>query len=300
MNPKDATRDAIMLRLQSMQKMPSIPATLYPLLKYMEQPVEKVNIQKIVDLISGDGSLTAQCLRFANSPLFGRSQQIDTIRGAVMALGMRRMQNIATSCSVLKILPQDRTEINPMVFWEHSLGCALLCRHFAKAIGYPSPEKAYLAGLLHDLGVVVNVWVLPKEFTIALELARSQRIPLHEAEAQSIGITHCESGRILAERWKLGADLKDVMGYHHELQLAHENQSLVALVSLTDLLCRMRGLGHGFEEDREIDFLQEPAFAVLMTECPGMPKFDWARFTFELESHLDEVRQLVNMVYRPA
>jgi HD-like signal output (HDOD) protein len=293
-------RNAITNRLQALQQMPSIPASLYPLLKYMEQPAEKVDIQKIVDLISGDGSLAAQCLRFANSPLYGRTKDIDTIRGAVMALGLRRMQNIATSCCVLKILPLDKTEIDPLVFWKHSLGCAFLCRHFAKSINYPNPEKAYLAGLLHDLGIVVNVWVLPKEFAAALELARSREIPLHEAEAESIGITHCETGKILAEKWKFNPDLREVMGYHHDLAHAHDYRSLVALVSLTDLLCRMRGLGHGFTEEREIDFLEEPGFAALKAECPELQKFDWARFTFELEGRLEEVQQLVNMVYRPA
>jgi|GraSoiStandDraft_24_1057298.scaffolds.fasta_scaffold17347_2 HD-like signal output (HDOD) protein len=293
-------KNAIMGRLQSLQQMPSIPASLYPLLKYMEQPAEKVSIQKIVDLISGDGSLAAQCLRFANSPLYGRSKDIDTIRGAVMALGLRRMQNIATSCCVLKILPLDRTEIDPLVFWEHSLGCALLCRHFAKSINFDNPEKAYLAGLLHDLGIVVNVWVLPKEFAAAVELARKREIPIHEAEAESMGITHCETGKILAEKWKFGPDLREVMGYHHDPAHAHDYRSLVALVSLTDLLCRMRGLGHGFTEVREIDFLEEPGVAVLKTECPELQKFDWARFTFELESHMEEVHQLVNMVYRAA
>ena len=298
MNPE--ARNAIMSRLQSLQQMPSIPASLYPLLKYMEQPAEKVDIQKIVDLISGDGSLAAQCLRFANSPLYGRSKEIETIRGAVMALGLRRMQNIATSCCVLKILPLEKTEIDPLVFWEHSLGCALLGRHFAKKINYANPEKAYLAGLLHDLGIVVNVWVLHKEFAAAVELARSREIPLHEAEAESIGITHCETGKILAEKWKFGPDLREVMGRHHDLEHAHDYRGLVALVNLTDLLCRMRGVGHGFIEERQIDFLEEPGFAALKSECPELEKFDWARFTFELEGYLEEVRQLVNMVYRPA
>src|SRR5436853_6375194 len=135
-------KNAVIAKLQQLHRMPSIPAILYPLVQYLEQPAEKVKIQQIVELISQDESLAAQCLHMANSPLFGRWQPVDTVRGAVVALGMRRMQDIALSCCVLKIMPGQASAVDPVVFWEHSLGCALLCRQFAKTIGFCSPDKA--------------------------------------------------------------------------------------------------------------------------------------------------------------
>jgi hypothetical protein len=74
---------------------------------------------------------------------------------------------------------------------------------------------------------------------------------------------------------------------------------LLALVSLSDLLCRMEGIGHGYAEERQINFIEEPAFALLLKECPALQTFDWARFTFELGAYLDEVNRLVNVLYRP-
>jgi HD-like signal output (HDOD) protein len=291
-------KHAVAAKLAGLQRMPSIPAILYPLLRYLEQPPEKVKIQQIVDLISEDESLAAQCLHMANSPLFGRWQEVDTVRGAVVALGIRRMQDIALSCTVLKIMPAGEGSVDPVVFWEHSLGCALLCRHFAKNVGFSNPDKAYLAGLLHDLGLIVNLWVLPKEFHSAMQLAHNQRIPIYEAEFKTFGMTHCDSGAILAERWKFGEDVAEVMRCHHDVEKAGKHRGLTAVVNLCDLLCRMRGLGHGFDEEREIDILQEPAFALLLADCPALAKFDWARFTFELEGYMEEVRQLVATVYR--
>jgi HD-like signal output (HDOD) protein len=64
-----------------------------------------------------------------------------------------------------------------LVFWENSLGCALVCRHLARKINLSDPGKAYLAGLLHDLGIIVNLWVLPKEFRAAWETAKAEGIP---------------------------------------------------------------------------------------------------------------------------
>ncbi len=294
----DQTKEVLLKKLGSLEQMPTLPVTLLPLLRYMEQPLQRMEMQQIVELISQDNSLAAQCLHMANSPLFGRRQTVETIRDAVVALGLQRMRDIATSCSVLTLLPRQGTGVDPVVFWEHSLGCALVCRQFAQKIGYANPGKAYLGGLLHDIGIVAHLWVVPGEYQATLELARTQRIPLHEAEMATIGITYCETGRRVAERWGLAPDLIAVVGCHHDPPSAVVHRDLVALVALSDLLCRMSGLGYGYVEERQVSFVDEPGFAILLQECPLLRTLDWARFTFELEAYMDEVHRLVSLFYR--
>jgi HD-like signal output (HDOD) protein len=281
--------EQLLRRLENLEEMPTIPTVLAPLLRYLEQPLDALELQQVVDLISQDKSLAAQCLHMANSPLYGRWQNVDSIRGAVVALGMQRMRDIAVSCSVLTLVPRGKAKLDPMVFWEHSLGCALVSRQFARRIGFADPGKAYLAGLLHDIGIVAELSVLPSEFQEAVELARSQGIPLHEAEARTLGFTHCQAGKIVGERWHLSSDLVAVLACHHDPQSAQQNRDLVAVVSLSDLLCRMCGLGHGFIEEQQINFLEEPGVTLLLEECPSLKGFDWARFTFELEAYMEEV-----------
>jgi HD-like signal output (HDOD) protein len=291
-------KETLTQKLASLERMPSIPAILQPLLHYLDQPLDRLEVQNVVDLISQDKSLAAQCLHMANSPLFGRWQPVDSVRGAVVALGMRRMRDIAMSCSVLNIMPMKQSGIDPIVFWEHSLGCALVCRHFARKIGFSKPEKAYLGGLLHDFGIIVNLWVIPNEFCAVVQLARSRHIPLHEAEMELLGLTHCDSGQMLAERWQLASDLSAVIHDHHQVDFAGTDRGLVALVSLADLLCRMNGLGYGHLEERQVNFMEERAFSVLLEECPALQTLDWARLTFELENYMVEVHRLVATLYR--
>lgn len=292
------TSEMLHQRLENLEQIPSLPVALTPLLHYLEQPLERVEVDRVVDLISQDKSLAAQCLHVANSPLFGHWRNVDSIRGAVVALGMQRMRDIVLSCSLLKI-PSPSSVLDPARFWEHSLGCALVSRRFAKRVGFADPGKAYLAGLLHDLGVLVNLWLLPEQFARAFELARTAGIPLHEAELSVLGLTHARTGSMLAQKWQLTSDLVEVIACHHELSAAPQHCGLAALVSLSDLLCRMSGLGHGFVEQRQINFGDELGFAVLLKECPGLRNFDWARLTFELEGYLDEVQRLVALLYRP-
>jgi HD-like signal output (HDOD) protein len=295
-----SAKEALLKNLDKIDKMPSIPVVVAPLLRYLEQPVDQLDMQKVVALLSQDKSLTAQSLHMANSPLFGHWQPVDSLKGAVVALGFQRLRDIVISCSILRLMPLGETQINPVVFWEHSLGCALVSRHFARKIDFHQPDKAYLGGLLHDLGILVNMWVLPKEFGAAVDRAQAEHIPLHEVEREMLGITHCETGRILAERWGLTADLIEVVSSHHNAPGAKSHRALVALVALSDLLCRMGEIGHGYQELCQVSFQEEPAFAVLLQECPMLAKFDWARFTFELEGYLDEVRRLVRELYGTA
>jgi len=292
------SREQVFKKLEAVDTMPSIPATLEPLLRYLSLPVDQLETQKVVDMISHDKSLTVQCLHLANSPLFCRWHAVDSLRGAVVALGLGRMKEVALACSFMKMLPKQIGGIDPVIFWEHSLGCALVSRHLARKLNLPSADKAYLAGLLHDIGIIANVVTLPQEFGEALVLARTREIPLHEAELEIMGVTHAESGGILAARWRLAPELVAVISYHHTPERATEHRGLVALVGIADLLCRMRNLGYGYAERRLVDLIEEKAFSVLVEDCPTLQEFDWARLTFELDNYMFEVHRLVAALYR--
>jgi HD-like signal output (HDOD) protein len=105
---------------------------------------------------------------------------------------------------------------------------------------------------------------------------------------------------MVAKHWNLPADLINVVGCHHDVSTATANRDLVSLVALSDLLCRMGGLGYGYTEDRQVNIQEEPAFDMLLKECPSLTNFDWARLTFEIEAYIEEVRQLVTQLYRAA
>lgn len=291
------TENRLLVKLRSLRELPTLPAVLVPLLRHLERPQESQDMHEIVRLIALDKSLAARCLQIANSPLYGASREIESIQAAVIALGLTKIQEIAVSCSLLKLLPTLWFEVSPSTFWAHSLGCALVAREFAVKIGFPDAAKAYAAGLLHDVGIVGLLWAAPEEFRCAVRLAQSSHIPLNEAELQTLGITHADAGAVLGNSWHLPAELVEVMAYHHDPQKASHNTALVSIVSVSDLLCRVSGIGYGLPEDRQTNFLEEPGFALLRAQFPALLPFDWARFTFEMEGVIEEVYSTVNQVY---
>src|SRR5262245_52481221 len=138
--------------------------------------------------------------------------------------------------------------MDPVVFWEHSLGCAIVSRKLSRAVGFDDPEKAYLAGLLHDLGYVVNMMLFPQQEKSALENALKRHEFLGASEYETLGFTHCQSGEVLARFWNFSDDLVEVILCHHNAESAVVNPALVAIVALADRLCRAHALGVGYVE----------------------------------------------------
>lgn len=287
-------------KIAEIDNIPSVPALLVPLLRRLGEPAENLKMSEIVTLISYDKSLTAQCLHMANSPLLGMRKKVETVQGAVMALGMSKVREVATTCCLLRAFPTRPGQLKPNDLWKHSLACALVSREFARRVGFADPEQAYLGGLLHDLGLIVELTTFPKEFEKVSRIAFEQRCPLHEIETEVLSVDHCVIGSMLAERWNLPTEMKEVIRWHHDVGRATSAPALVSIVSLSDILCRMRGLGYGFDELRRVDLFEEPCWNNLHTIASPTRNFDLERFTFELDAYVEEIENLVRSLFNAA
>ncbi len=291
-------RELIRERVERLNSIPTVPAIIRPLLFYLERPVDQVEVQRIVDLVSCDESISAQCLRVANSALYFRSREVKSVHGAIVVLGVRQIREILLSCSLLNLLPKQSWVIDPLVFWEHSLGCGLVSRFCARKARFKEPERAYLAGLLHDLGELVNMMSFQEEFRAAAQLSRSEKIPLHQAERSALGFTHCDTGKILAEHWRLPEDIAEVVEHHHDVQQAKLHPVLVALVSLSDQVCQAHELGYGINESSDWKLEEDPSWVVLTRDYPTLANTEPARFLLEMEQFVTEARKLVRSILR--
>lgn len=291
-----ASAKGLQARVRSIQKLPAMPMVLKPLLEVLREPADRVELRKVVEMVSHDKSIAAQCLRIANSPLFARAKITESIWDAVMSLGVERVKEVVLSLCLNQIVPKGRWATDPSVFWRHSLGCALVCKEFAERIGFPDPDRAYLAGLLHDLGIVVNSLTFPEEFCAAFDTATRTNRPLDEVEREQLGFTHCDSGLLLAEQWKLPKDIVEAIAFHHEKETLGARAPLVSLIRVGDQLCRMRSLGYGYVEWRSVDLVGDPGWEMLTRNCPGLAGMDLVQLTLDLDSFVEKVTRLVDTI----
>ena len=291
-------RERFAAQIASLESMPGVDAILQPLLSYLQQPFEQQDMQRIVDLISRDNSLTAQCLHMANSPLFGHCRQITTPRAAVAALGLQRMRDIALSCCMLRLVGTGNDQHDLIAFWEHSLACALVSRKLARRIGVQDPEQIYIAGLLHDLGFMVNLRLASEEFRALLRKAQVEQCNLERLEQETWGCTHCDTGGMLARRWELAPVVIEVIEFHHQLKPNSTYRSIVALVAISDQLCRSNGLGYGYVESLAFDWSQNDVLDALKEEWLISRTLNWPAVGGDLTNYLNDVRKLVSVLFR--
>ena len=283
-------------QVKRMDSISTAPVILQPLLDIMRLPAENIKFDKVVELVSYDGAIAAQCLRLANSPLFGR-REVESVRSAVMALGLQRVRSMLFGLCMNQVLPKDKWVFEPITFWRHSLGCALVTQRIAQKIGYAEPEKAYLAGLLHDLGLLVNSLLCTEEFRKCRQRAVETGRALHICEEELLGFTHCDSGRLLAEHWRLPQDMCEVVSGHHHPELLPAANPLACLVHLGDLLCRVRYLGYGYNEILSFELGGEIAWQTLVKTHPALAEMDVARFTMDIDGAMEQIVATVDAVF---
>ncbi len=292
-----STVNHIRERVKQIETLPTIPAVFLPLLNLLNLPIDQVKLEEVVKLVSYDNTIAAQCLRMASSPLFGLARAPESIKSAVISLGLRKVETILLTCCMGNVFSVKDWTIDPTNYWRHSLGCAMVCRKFSEKLAASDGDKAYIAGLLHDIGFLVNCMTFSKEFAAAMEHASTQQVPLEEAELATMGFCHCDTGLALAQKWRLADDMLQAIAYHHHPERSHSAQPLVALVHLSDLLCRMRNLGYGYYERRRVDLAHDPAWAILANEYQALEQMDLARFSFELDEAVGEIAALVDIIF---
>jgi len=280
--------------------LPAMPSVLETLGELLNAAPSEANIDRIIEVISYDKSLVAQCLRIANSALFSRRSTIQSVRGAVLTLGLSHVRDLVYSCSLPRLFANTEYGIAPATFWCHALGTAMVSQHLGERLEVENNERLYLAGLLHDIGLLVNALLFREEFQHILELARTSETPLEEVEQQVLGFTHCDSGRLLADLWKLPPDISGVIEHHHHPSAGDPDAEVTSIVYLADLLCRLRGMGYGYYEARVFDLTSEVPWHVLQQKYPATAGLDLARFTFELDEYAIAVRGLVDSIFAPS
>ena len=291
-------RRQLKVQIAKLDSISTAPVILQPLLNMLRQSPDDIRLEKVVELISRDGAIAAQCLRMANSPLFGH-RSVETARAAVMTLGIGRVRSILIGLCLNQTVPKDKWVLEPLAFWRHSLGCALVTQTMARGIKYPDPEKAYLAGLLHDLGILVNSVLYNAKFHECLKWAVAQQSPLHIAEEQILGFTHADTGGMLAEHWGFSQELCEAVQYHHNTDLMPKATPLVFLVHLSDLFCRLRNLSYGYGEIMAVAFPEDPAWSHLLKVYPALADIDLVRFTLDIDASMEQIAALVDAVFAP-
>lgn len=205
---------------------------------------------QLAEIAHRDSFIAGRVLKLANSAWFRRGTEAQTLQQAIVRIGQNELRNL-----VLAVVLKGRTfDIPPvrdfaLLSWRHSLACALGASLVASDTHWAEPHRAFLAGLLHDVGKAV---VLHAFAQLRKADADPPSFDVAPAVAHSL---HTEVGARLAQTWRLDAGLREVIVRHHEPALATVDERLCSLVSFADALVAEVGLG---DEPRLPDIATHP------------------------------------------
>jgi len=200
----------------------SLPEICTELDKMMDGPSN--TIQAMSKLISQDVNLSVRLLKLANSSLYGFSGRVDTIPRAISIIGTTELLILIMATSTMmtfKAIPGKF--FNMAGFWRHSVYCGVFARRLALLCNVLHPERLFIAGLLHDLGLLAICSNYPDIANRIFSKLHQTKTPtnktIYEIEQQLFGFDHADVGRELAIKWHLPDYLQDTIYYHHHLEL---------------------------------------------------------------------------------
>lgn len=240
--------------IENINDLPTLPTIYNQLNKNINDP--KASARRISSIIEEDQALTAKIFKMINSAFYSFPQKISSISHAVVLLGFNEIKHIALAVSVIDLFGDSVSgrKFNHVAFWSHSLAVAVCCRIIAKKAGpmvFKDPEEVFAAGLMHDIGKIVEDQFMHNDFIKVLVAAKKDACSLLTAEENILKFTHQDTGSFLAKKWKLPDSFCDAISFHNTPQKfpkENKNYSLVAAVHVADVLVRSLNIGYGGDE----------------------------------------------------
>jgi putative nucleotidyltransferase with HDIG domain len=237
--------------LEKIENLPTLPIVVQQIQKLISSP--NSNMVQIASIIAKDQAIAARVIRLINSAFYGMGGKVTSIQQAIVLLGLNTVKNLVLGVSVVKMFEDsagNASLFDRQKFWMHTFACALGAKAIAKKINMCEPEDSFLAGLLHDIGILVLDQFFHQEFMGVLHDAAERKIDYVTSEQDRFGMTHAEIGEYMGRKWKIPEVLVLSIRYHHhplftDRELAGSIQ-IIAAVHVADIMASNRGIDMGY------------------------------------------------------
>lgn len=215
-----------------------LPETATRVLRMADDPY--VTMARLADVISTSPELCARILRIVNSAFYGFPGEVRSIQHATTLMGLESVRNVTIAASLTRMFQgrQLSTKFSPRDIWTHSLSVAAAARLLAVKVAPGVADEAFLAGMLHDIGLMVELQLDRTKLAALLALIESKGgSSLLSAEESTFGASHQDFGAALLTAWNLPTTMSLTAQYHHRPHtLPPAHRLMPTLVHVADRL----------------------------------------------------------------
>ncbi len=283
-------RDRILEMLGEHGDLPPLPDIVFKLQKMIRDP--RTNAKTIAGLIEMDPVLAGRILKLSNSVYYSRATTpVTSLPVAITKIGFNMLIKLVYSLKVTKAF-SDSTLIDNDAFWRHCLAAAIFTQSLSRRIRAHVEEQdiAYLAGLMHDIGIIVFGYLIPEEYGSFIEGIADEEKPLEVMEKETFGIDHAELGAMFVETWwDVDQRISISIRQHHFPFLGEGGErQCEQMVHIANGVCNNVGITNGIECYHEV--FKEGAWEEL-----GLSLEDVDEILNEVNDALDQARELMSI-----
>lgn len=195
------------------------------------------------EIIESDAALSARILRCVNSSAYATREKVTNLQQAISYLGLRQIRSLALTASVAEMFSKDEA-IGPYrrrSLWSHLVAVGICSRLIAMRQKSADFEDAFAAGLLHDIGIVLEDQYVHGLFRKVIQSLDEASV-LSEVERETLGFNHARLGAKVAELWRFPECVKGAIGFHHKsVNYRGADIDIVRCVEVANLICTVKG-----------------------------------------------------------
>ncbi|MHB8121214.1 MAG: HDOD domain-containing protein [Desulfuromonadaceae bacterium] len=275
--------------------LPTIPAIVSRVVAMLDN--QDASPDEVADLILSDQVLAARVIRVVNSPLYRTSNTIVSVKRALLFLGFKSVREMILTSYFVDGFKHKEQSFDMKMFWVHSFSVGAISRHIARMVDYQDVEKAYLVGIIHDIGKVFLGHYCKEEYGRMLAGISNTSATTYDAEYEFFGTTHCEVGLCLALRWNFPPAYCDVISSHHSTEAVTEDPLLTSIVALADFYCLSHGTYDSVAQASIPGQSEENAWEVVRRFAADSLPSSLEHFLSALDEEHEAVSQEVNQLF---
>lgn len=240
----DASQQLISHAIGSVTSISTLPEVTAHIVKTVED--RNSSAQSLHKIVSNDPALVTRVLKVVNSSFYGLPGQVASIERAIVMLGLNAVKNIAVAASLGQMFRSAKLceGFTAKDLWTHCVAVACAARDLSKQAKLPVADEAFLAGMIHDVGLLVSLQVWPEKLRLACDQTRASGRKFIDVEREVLGVNHQQLGQALSEKWNFPRSCQIVAGHHHDAAGTPEvAREVVAVVAVADSLAAMSGAG---------------------------------------------------------
>jgi putative nucleotidyltransferase with HDIG domain len=199
---------------------------------------ENSTMQDFEKMIKMDPTLVLRLLRGANSPYYGLRQKVNSISRAVVVIGINNLRNMIVTEGLKEIFKDKKSEnvFSRSRLWLHCSAVSICSQMIMERIFGLNGEDAFLCGILHDIGMIVEDQTAPDLFYRVCNTYDENSKPITDYEKEIVGTDHCEIGYLLAKDWKLPIEIQEGIQRHHKMLDHVSPSSLTGVIQLAEFI----------------------------------------------------------------